>query len=192
MLYVTLWPIWSMAYKYLQTTVGKKKQMVFWTKIPVDIWRNYVQVTTMPQKDFLIQSGIQISSVELAPAMGSLWLSKPTESSQTHWETSSSWETIPHQKRPSFHRAANPPTHSSLWFSLKNQQRNRMQACRLLWIAPIKRKDVKMERSFWSPKWRNVKHIPKEIRVLLGVAHSFPSMCQRTRADQSHLGLPRH
>lgn len=71
----------------------------------------------------------------------------------------------------------NPQLSLSQIFSLvfpKNQQRNRMQACRLFWIAPIKRTDGEMERSFRSPKVRNVKHIPKKIRGLLGIAHSFP------------------
>lgn len=60
---------------------------------------------------------------------------------------------------PSSSQPTNPQLSPSLFlmFSLvfpKNQKRNRMQACKLFWIAPIKRTggEMEIEHSFWSPK----------------------------------------
>lgn len=77
--------------------------------------------------NFHIQNEIRMSSLGFGSAMQCQWLMRKSSQNPPKKTCSSLVETIPHcdQKRPSFHRAANPPTHSSLfpscslWFSLK-------------------------------------------------------------------------
>lgn len=136
MLNVTLRPIqcnWKYhIYKYLPTTADRqKKENSFVENNPsrrgeksiiLKWWWCHFEKEQLPRPKWNQNFLRRLSFSYAMPVIDAEIFPKPTEKT-----CSSLVETIPHfdQKRPSFHRAANPPTHNtlspscSLWFSLK-------------------------------------------------------------------------
>lgn len=141
----------------------KKKRTVLSKIIPVDVGRNQSfwsgDDATLKKNNFHVQNEIKISSADLASAMRCQWLMQKSSQNppKNLFQLSRNYPTLWPKEAflPSSSQPTNPQHSLSLMFSLvfpKNQQWNRMQACRLFWIAPTKRTDGEMERSFRSPK----------------------------------------